>query len=393
MHTAESSAPHFTLGRRSVIDVAISRMLIVDDDEDIRILLTAQLEQLGYEVSAVADGEASLQWLSQNTADVLFLDLSMTGMDGLDVLKHIREQGFDVAVILTTAHGSEEVAIEALRAGADDYLRKPFSRHELAAVLDRATQKLSLFRNNVLLRRQLGVELSRAAKVQADLLPDQYPELKGWELAAQCVPAREVGGDFYDWQQLSPDLLSLTIGDVMGKGMPAALLMASVRAVLRAVGPNNSPASAVQAAAIALASDLTRSGSFVTLFHAQLDLLNGRLRYVDAGHGYVRLCRADGRTEKLPSKGLPLGVLDDEIYEDGAVTMHPGDVLVIYSDGLTETRPDLFLHPGYNAAWPVGPGSASLIAQSLIDGATVAGPLPDDLTVGVLRRMTAHDAA
>jgi len=382
-----SSVPHYSIGRRAVLDVSISRVLIVDDDDDMRILLGAHLEELGYVVSDVADGETSLQWLENNVADVLFLDLSMTGMDGLDVLKHIRERGFDVAVILTTAHGSEDTAIEALRIGADDYLRKPFNRHELRMVLDRAIQKLSLFRHNVLLRRQLGVELSRAAEIQAELLPRKAPIVEGWDLAARCVPASKVGGDFYDWQHLPDETLSLTVGDVMGKGIPAALLMASVRAVLRAVGPRGSPSTAVQTAATVLATDLTRSGAFVTLFHAQLELATGRLRYVDAGHGYVRLCRAGGGIEKLPAKGLPLGVLDDEIYEEGVVTMNPGDVLLIYSDGLTEARPELF--GGSTSVWPLGSGAATAIAQSLIDDATSAGPLPDDLTVGVLRRLAA----
>jgi sigma-B regulation protein RsbU (phosphoserine phosphatase) len=385
-----SNDPHFTIGRRAVLDVSISRVLIVDDDEDIRILLGAHLEDLGYIVATVPDGETSLQWLEKNIADVLFLDLSMTGMDGLEVLKHIRERGFDSAVILTTAHGSEDIAIEALRIGADDYLRKPFNRHDVRMVLDRAVQKLSLFRHNVLLRRQLGVELSRAAEIQADLLPGKAPVLDGWDLAARCVPASKVGGDFYDWQYLPRETLSLTVGDVMGKGIPAALLMASVRAVLRAGGPRGSPAAAVQTAATVLADDLSRSGAFITLFHAQLELATGRLRYVDAGHGYVRLWRAGGGIEKLPAKGLPLGVLDDEVYEEGIVTMHPGDVLLIYSDGLTEWRPDPF-RTGTNAAdeQPWGTGAATVIAQSLIDRATSAGPLTDDLTVGVLRRLAA----
>lgn len=383
-------APRFTIGRRAVVNVSISRILTVDDDEDMQLLLAAHLERLGFTVTAVPDGESALQWLEQNLADVVFLDLFMAGVDGLEVLKRIRARGFDVAVILTTAYGSEETAIEALRIGADDYLRKPFSHHELRVVLDRASQKLSLFRNNVLLRRQLGVELSRAAEIQADLLPGKAPTLEGWDLAARCVPAHQVGGDFYDWQQAPPGTLTLTVGDVMGKGIPAALLMASVRAVLRAVGPSCSPAAAVQTAASVLATDLTRSGAFVTLFHAQLELATGRLRYVDAGHGYVRIWRSRDGVEKLPAKGLPLGVLDDEVYAEGEVIMDPGDVLLIYSDGLTETRPDL-LGVGQTAGGvaPWGPGPATAIAQSLIDGATSNGPLPDDLTVGVLRRLAA----
>lgn len=367
------------------------RILIVDDDEDIRILLNAWLEPLGYPVSMVPHGEGALQWLEHKTADVLLLDLAMTGMSGLDVLSRIRKSGFDVAVVLTTASGSEDVAIAALRIGADDYLRKPFSHYDLQAVLDRASRKLALSRRNRVLQRQLGIELSRAAEMQADLLPGDPPQLEGWDFAARCVPAREVGGDFYDWQQTSPGYISITVGDVMGKGLAAALLMASVRAVLRAVGPYGSPASAVQTAAASLASDLTRSGSFVTVFHAQLDLATGRLRYVDAGHGYAFLCRCDGQIEKLPGEGLPIGVVDEEIYMEGEITMEPGDILVIYSDGLTQALPNAFGPVEINAL-VAGNCSAAEVATDLIERATDTGPLADDLTVSVLRRLP-HCAA
>lgn len=376
------------LGNPVVTQPARPRILIVDDDEDIRLLLSAWLEPLGYPVAMVADGEAALAWLERDMADVLLLDLAMAGMSGLDVLSRIRKSEFDVAVVLTTASGSEDVAIAALRIGADDYLRKPFSHYDLEAVLDRASRKLALSRRNRVLQRQLGVELSRAAEMQADLLPGDPPELDGWDFAARCVPAREVGGDFYDWQQTSPGYISITVGDVMGKGMAAALLMASVRAVLRAVGPYGSPASAVQTAAASLSSDLTRSGSFVTVFHAQLDLVTGRLRYVDAGHGYAFLCRCDGGTEKLPGQGLPIGVVDEEIYSEGEVTMEPGDVLVIYSDGLTQALPAAF-GPDETAALIGGDCTAAAITVDLIDRATEVGPLADDLTVSVLRRLPA----
>jgi sigma-B regulation protein RsbU (phosphoserine phosphatase) len=385
-------APEVPVGGPVLGLEARPRILIVDDDEDMRNLLNAWLEPLGYPVSTVANGEAALQWLDNDMADVLLLDLAMTGMSGLDVLGRIRDTGFDVAVVLTTASGSEDVAIAALRTGADDYLRKPFSHFDLEAVLDRASRKLGLARRNKVLQRQLGVELSRAAEVQADLLPADPPELEGWELAARCVPARQVGGDFYDWQQTSPGYISLTVGDVMGKGMAAALLMASVRAVLRAVGPYGSPASAVQTAAATLSTDLTRSGSFVTLFHAQLDLITGRLRYVDAGHGYAFLSRCDGRMEKLPGQGLPIGVLDEEIYSQGEITMAPGDVLVIYSDGLTQALPGAF-SSAETTALVANDCTASEVAQGLIDRAMATGQLADDLTVSVLRRLPACGSA
>jgi len=359
------------------------RILIVDDDEDMRVLLSAWLERSGHPVSMVNDGEAALEWLKSDMADVVFLDLSMGGMNGLDVLKCIRESGFSVAVVLTTASGSEDVAISALRIGADDYLRKPFNLYDLQAVLDRATRKLDLSRHNEALQRQLAVELSRAAEMQADLLPADPPQLDGWELCARCVPAQQIGGDFYDWHQTAPGLLSITVGDVMGKGLTAALLMASVRAVLRAVGPYGAPASAVQTAAACLSSDLARSGSFVTVFHAQLDLVTGRLRYVDAGHGYATIRRANGEFEKLPAEGLPIGVLDEESYAEGEVTIEPGDLLIIYSDGLTQAIPGV-LASGDGGIPPTG--SAESITNDLITRATAHGPLADDLTISVIRR-------
>jgi serine phosphatase RsbU (regulator of sigma subunit) len=368
------------------------RVLIVDDDEDMHRLLRSRLEARGHFVESVDSGEQALLRLAEINPDLIFLDLAMAGLTGLDVLDIVRARGLDIAIILTTAFGSEQVAVEALRRGADDYLRKPFDRTEFQAVLDRTLRRLELSRENAQLQlqldekgRQLAAELARAAQVQSELLPRETPKLPGFEIAARCIPAREVGGDFYDWQQL-PGTLSVTVGDVMGKGMPAALLMATVRAVLRAVGSQHSPASAVQFAAGALDRDLARSGSFVTLFHGQLDLATARFRYVDAGHGHVVFLRVDGSTEELKPWGLPLGVLSDEQYAEGTVEFGPGDLLVVYSDGLTDARPEL-RDPQVLARLVGQGGTASEIAQMLADRALEGdGPLPDDLTIVTLRR-------
>ena len=368
------------------------RVLVVDDDEDMQRLLKSRLEARGHTVYAAESGEHALMRMAEFNPDLVFLDLAMAGLTGLDVLDILRTRGVDMAVILTTAYGSEQVAVEALRRGADDYLRKPFDRTEFQAVLDRTLRRLGLSRQNAALQeqldekgRQLAAELARAAQVQADLLPRETPTLSGFELAAQCLPAREVGGDFYDWQHL-PGTLRITVGDVMGKGMSAALLMATVRAVLRAVGSQHSPADAVQFAARALDSDLARSGAFVTLFHGQLDLGTATLRYVDGGHGHVVFRRANGTLEELKPWGLPLGVLSEEQYVEGAVTFAPGDLLVVYSDGLTDAVPALRDKQAL-AALLEPEHTAREIAQMLADRAGASGDqLPDDLTVVALRR-------
>jgi serine phosphatase RsbU (regulator of sigma subunit) len=364
---------------------AVTRILIVDDDPDIHRLLRARLEARGYTVQSAFNGAGALALFKDFSPDVAFLDVAMPGLGGLDMLQVIRAQDLDMAVVLTAASGSEQVAIDALRQGADDCLRKPFDRGEFQAVLDRAVSRLTLARQNAILRRQLRIELGRAAEVQADLLPPNDPVVPGFELAARCVPAGEVGGDFYDWQQLSPTLLGLTVGDVMGKGIPAALMMATVRAALRAAALQNGPASAMQTAARTLDQDLTRFRSFVTLFHAQLDVTAARLTYVDAGHGYVLFRRADGTLEELRPWGLPLGILTDEVYEEGSILLNPGDVLVVYSDGLTEALPDLLRDRSALAAEIDGATSAAALVRQLIERACAAGPGADDLTIAVLR--------
>jgi sigma-B regulation protein RsbU (phosphoserine phosphatase) len=371
----------------------VPSVLIIDDDKEIHRLLRARLEARGFQVSVASSGEEGISKLREVNPDLVFLDVAMSGMTGIDVLDVVRSRRLDVAVILTTAYSSEQVAIAALRHGADDYLRKPFDRGEFQAALDRTLARLRMSRQIKHLRHeleqkqaQLAEELARAAVVQSELLPLENPPLPGFEIGARCLPARIVGGDFYDWQQLPFGILSLTVGDVMGKGMSAALLMATVRAVIRAMVSQHGPADAVQHTASSLDGDLARSGSFVTLFHAQLNVATAELRYVDAGHGQAFLRRRNGGIVALKPWGLPVGVLSAEKYQEGSITLEPGDLLVIYSDGLSEARPDLFRDQAMLASQIVADESAAATAQRLVDLAISAGQLPDDLTVVVVRR-------
>ncbi len=374
-------------------ETLIPRVLVIDDDPEIHLLLRARLESRGYEVLVASSGEEGVNQLREVKPDLVFLDVAMSGMTGIDVLDLVRSQRLDVAVILTTAYSSEQVAIAALRHGADDYLRKPFDRGEFQATLDRTLARLTMSRQIKLLQRelekkqaQLAREIARAAVVQSELLPREQPAAAGFEIGAHCIPASAVGGDFYDWQQLAGGTLSITVGDVMGKGMSAALLMATVRAVIRAMTPQHGPAAAMQHTASSLDSDLARSGSFVTVFHAQLNPETAELRYVDAGHGQVCLRRANGHIEPLQAWGLPLGVTLNERYCEGSVTLAPGDLFVVYSDGLTEARPDLFRDHQTLAAQITGDDSAAATAKRIVELATATAPLPDDLTVVVVKR-------
>ncbi len=376
----------------ALLAAAVSHVLVVDDDPHINLLVRTRLGSRGYKVEAAYDGLDALARLEMRPPDLIFLDIAMPEMDGLAVLDHIRARGLDTAVILMTAFGSEQVAIDALRRGADDYLRKPFDPSEFQAVLERTVSRLELTRQNVVLRRQLDekrrqleVELARAAKVQVELLPHSLPDLAGFDLAARCLPALEVGGDFYDWQQPSPDIINLILADVAGKGMAAALLMATVRATVRAAFRQHSPAMVVEDVALALADDLERSQRIVTLFLARLDLTERRLTYVDAGHGHVFMRRAGGELESLPVRGLPVGVLLAEPYHEGVMTFNLGDTLLLYSDGLIDAQPEMACDQSTLATLLHDNMSALDMVNHLIEWAGPATVLPDDLAIVVLR--------
>ena len=372
-------------------------LLLVDDSRTALFHLESLLTDAGYaDVRTALSGGEALQLLAGELGervDLVLLDMLMPDLDGVETCRRLKADARlrDVPVIMVTAENETSQLAAALDAGAIDYIVKPANEVELLA---RVRSALRLKRETDARkererviesqRRQLEAELARAAQVQADLLPRETPALPGYDLWASCVPAQEVGGDFYDWQ-LTGGTLSLTLGDVMGKGMPAALLMATARAALRPAARRSDPATAVTDASAALEDDLARSSSFVTLFHARVTLDTGRVEYVDAGHGYAYVRRAGGATEPLAAagaEGLPLGVLAGEAYDSAEVTLQPGDTLIVFSDGLAEERAsdDVFAALGSAPIKRAREVVAQLLAPLEDD------PAGDDVTVLALHR-------
>jgi serine phosphatase RsbU (regulator of sigma subunit) len=257
-------------------------------------------------------------------------------------------------------------------------------------VADEATAKAEMaYQRASELHAELDAEFRRTAEIQAQLLPHAAPDLPGYEFAGVCLPARQVGGDFFDWLA-GNDAIRISLGDVMGKGMPASLLTATVRAALRVVA--HLPVSeAVEAVNRALSPDLMRSDSFVTLFHAALAPESGQLTYVDAGHGMVFIQRRDGTVERLRQHNLPLGVLPDAIYPAGTTTLEPGDTLVIYSDGLPDARPELRLDAVGVAGQIEELPDAQAKLEQLVNLVSDIQTRPDDLTLVLLRRRQDKD--
>ena len=184
-------------------------------------------------------------------------------------------------------------------------------------------------------------ELEIAHEIQESFLPHEMPHLEGYDLFAINIPAKEVGGDFYDFIPLSEGKLGITIADVSGKSVPAALFMAVSRTILRAKATGNSnPAQVIKEANELIASD-SKKGMFVTLFYAILDLKNKTMNYVNAGHNPpVMFVRKMGDLECLKTKGIALGALDTMEPEEKIIKLETGDVIVFYTDGVTEAVND-----------------------------------------------------
>jgi serine phosphatase RsbU (regulator of sigma subunit) len=188
-----------------------------------------------------------------------------------------------------------------------------------------------------LMRQSTEQELRLARSIQRASLPREVPQLEGWQISPYYQPAKEVGGDFYDFFELEDGRLGLVVGDATGHGVPAALVMASARSMLRAVAQaSDSPGDVLRRVNDPLATDIPPN-MFVTCFYAILDPESGSLTYANAGHDLPYLHR-NGTAEELRARGMPLGLMPGMGYEEKQTILHSGEAALLYSDGLVEAH-------------------------------------------------------
>src|SRR5215211_6087099 len=240
-------------------------------------------------------------------------------------------------------------------------------------------------------RERIEQELRVARLIQQTLLPKSVPGLEGHHIAVYYQPAREVGGDFYDFLQLPDGRLGLIVGDVSGHGMPAALLMATTRGMLRAgAQTSDSPSEILERANNTLYPDIPPN-MFVTCLAALLDSRTGRLQYANAGHELPYLRHADGVSE-LRATGMPLGLMPHMSYDQKEITLEPGESVLLYSDGLTEAHDpqrEMFGIPRLQEFVGTHPGGATLIDSLLAELESFTGEeweQEDDITLLTLER-------
>ena len=206
-----------------------------------------------------------------------------------------------------------------------------------AGVIEQARLKIEAEEKRRLEERQRVIEreLDTAHDIQMSLLPSRPLRVGSWEVAGRVVPARQVGGDAFDFFKLGDGRAGVVIADVSGKGVPAALLTSNVQASVRAFCDGRTPIpEAIRSVNQAVMR--SASGKFITLFFAEIDSTRGVVRYVNAGHNYPLVRRADGTLEELVAGGMPLGLFEDVTYEQGECAFGAGDSLLLYSDGIID---------------------------------------------------------
>ena len=316
------------------------KTLIIDDEPGIRQQLGFVLEDEGYEVYTASTGLEGLSKVESQKFDIVITDLMLPDLDGMEIVSKTKEVHPETIVVMITGHGSIEKAVEAIKAGADDYIPKPLDGNEVVMKLEKASEMKRLRDENLIFQRRIERELETARRIQQGLLPQQSPDIPGLDIAIFNEPAKHVGGDYHDLIILPSGELGIAIGDVSGKGMPAALLMANVQASIRRCSEYRySPCKIMDRlnAALCPICQLIEEHRFVTVFYGVLEIDDMGFVYTNAGHNYPIIFSKDGSINDLSEAGnLPCGLMENITYEEDRVGLRPDDVMLFYTDGVVE---------------------------------------------------------
>jgi sigma-B regulation protein RsbU (phosphoserine phosphatase) len=281
-----------------------------------------------------------LERLRAGAFDLLLMDLNYTrdttsGREGLELIPQVRAHDPSLPIVVMTGWGSVDTAVEAMRMGAKSFVQKPWEDVALLEIVQREIEDARASKRRDAKQQR---ELEEARLIQRGLLPTSLPGVPGVDLASSWQPANGVGGDCFDALPFGTTAVGLSIADVAGKGVPAALLMSNLQAAVRAFAQDGALPSSVCASVNRLLCRNMAAGRFVTFCYTRIDVAAGKLTYANAGHNPPLLIRADGRAERLEPGGTVLGVFMESTYEPGEFAIGRGDRLVLYTDGITEGR-------------------------------------------------------
>ena len=330
------------------------KILSVDDELDLEVLLTQyfrrQIRKGEYEFAFAHNGLEALQKLLETPDfDIILSDINMPEMDGLSLLAKVNElKNPAMKCIMVSAYGDMDNIRSAMNKGAFDFATKPIDLDDLSRTIEKAIEQVRYIRESQQEHNQLESiknDLAIAGEIQQTILPRSFPPFPELtevvDIYASMTPAKDVGGDFYDFFQIDDERIGLVIADVSGKGVPASLFMAVSRTLLRATALRGVSSAECLTYANKLLCKESLDSMFVTVFYGIYHYKTGMMDYTNAGHNPPYLLRGGRTVECLPvASNFVVGVFDDIEFESNTLTFGIGDTLLLYTDGVTEAFND-----------------------------------------------------
>ena len=330
--------------------MATVKLLSVDDEEQIEFLMKQffrrKIRSGEYEFFFAHNGVEGLKVLQEHPdIEIILCDINMPVMDGLEMLAKVNEmQNPALRVIMVSAYGDLENIRLAMNGGAFDFATKPIDMDDLARTIEKAIKQIDFVHASQKAQKKLeGLEkdLAAANQIQQFILPSVFPPFPEdsdlLDIYASMEAAKDIGGDFYDFFRIDDDHIALVIGDVCGKGIPAALFMAVSRTIIRSLGMQYEHVGECMTNVNRLLASSSVEYMFVTVFYAIYNIKTGLLTYCNGGHNPPYLLHANGTTEELPaSENLIVGALKGIKFKENTLQLDHGDTLVMYTDGVTE---------------------------------------------------------
>jgi phosphoserine phosphatase RsbU/P len=323
------------------------RILIVDDEPDLEHLMRQkfrrQLREGKLEFAFARNGEEALAAVSGDPSiEVVLSDINMPVMDGLTLLVKLNELNRMLKAVMVSAYGDMQNIRTAMNRGAFDFVTKPIDFDDLEITINKTLDTVVALKQAMKTREELTAiqrELGVAAEIQRSILPcvfPPFPDRKEFAIFAEMTPAREVGGDFYDFFLIGEDQLGFVIGDVSGKGIPAAIFMAVSRTLLRATAMQGLGAGECVEYVNRILASQGNGNMFVTIFYSILNTRTGDVEYCAGGHNPPYIFSA-GEARALKSTGGPIvGILPQASYASERLKLAPGEAILLYTDGVTE---------------------------------------------------------
>jgi len=334
-----------------------AKIMVVDDEVDLEPLIRQrfrkQIREGLYDFVFAHNGlEALTKLIEEPEIRLILSDINMPEMDGLTLLTKLKElKNPGLKTVIVSAYGDMENIRTAMNRGAFDFVTKPISFDDLEITINKTLDEINIIWQSLQEHDQLisiQQDLQTAREIQQAILPKvfpPFPERTEFSVFASMTAAKEVGGDFFDFFLIDNERLGFVIGDVSGKGVTAAIFMAVSRTLIRATGIKGISAEECMNYVNRLLCNESVSCMFVTVFYGILNTSNGEFEYVNAGHNPPYILSDNNIRKVEMTEGTILGCLDDFAYHSKKEKLNPGDLLFLYTDGVTEafnTREQLY---------------------------------------------------